>query len=431
MLNKEDNELLTRIGPGTPMGMLMREYWLPVMLSTELADPDGDPLRVRLLGEDLVMFRDSLGRIGLLAENCSHRGTSLYLGRNEHGGIRCIYHGWKYDVEGNCVDMPSEPAESNFKDKVHHRAYPCREYGGMIWSYMGPRRLPPPMPELEWALLPETHRWLSPFQRACNWMQALEGDVDTSHLYFLHSRLNPEDPPSLGTYHPDRHPRLDIVQTKYGLVYGANRDEDERTTYWRITHFIFPFHTLFPSYPDGHVPGHIWVPLDDEHTMVWSLGWNPVKPLSGREQGGRTAGVGEFLPAGSDGLGRWRPKADKGNDYLIDRQAQRRKSFTGIPTVPLQDQAATESMGRVYDRSQEHLGASDAMIIQVRKRFIDAAKALRDHGVAPPGVDNPEWYRLRSGSATLRKDVNWLEELKDWLEARSDKVPEVRLAIPG
>lgn len=434
MLSNADNELLTRVGPRTAMGDLLRQYWMPVMLTSELEKPGGDPLRVRLLGENLVMFRDSNGHVGLLAENCSHRGVSLFFGRNENGGLRCIYHGWMYDVSGACMDMPSEPDDSNFKDKVRHRAYPCRENGGMIWTYMGPREVPPPMPELEWTLLPEANRRFGSFVRDCNWVQALEGDIDTSHLYFLHGRLNPEDSPSVGAYHPDKHPRLEVVETDYGLVYGSNRDEDDHTTYWRITQFMYPIHTLFPGYPDGTVPGHIWVPLDDEHTMVWSLGWNPVTPIEhlDPEQRARTggAGVGDFLPTTPDGLGRWRPAANNSNSYGLDREVQRTTTFTGIPTIPLQDQAATESMGAIYDRTREHLGTSDAMVIKVRRALLNAAKALRDQGVVPPGVDNPEWYRRRSGSATLPKGSSWLDEMGDWLEARTDEIPKVELAIP-
>ena len=435
MLSTQDNETLCRVGPGTPMGDLMRQYWMPVMLSSELPDPDGDPVRVRLLSEDLVMFRATDGRVGLFAENCSHRGASLFFGRNEKGGLRCVYHGWMYDVTGRCVDMPSEPPESNFRDKVRQRAYPCQEYGGMIWTYMGPRAEPPPMPQLEWASLPATHRRLSSFQRECNWMQALEGDIDTSHLYFLHARLDPTNDAGVGSWHSDRHPRLEVVQTDYGIVYGAKREESDAVSYWRITQFMFPIHTLFPGYPDGTVPGHIWVPLDDNHTMVWSLGWNPVVafddlPASGRGRAGN-AGVGEFLPVGSDGLGRWRPKAGRLNDYEIDRDVQRTTTYTGIPTIPLQDQAVTESMGAVNNRTREHLGTSDAMIIQVRRRLIQAANALRDQGVVPPGVDNPEWYRVRSGSATIPSGAPWLEEMGGWLNARTSDIPEVRLAVPG
>ena len=194
MLTREDNELMTRVGPGTPMGDMIRQYWTPVMRSSDLPERDSSPERIRLLGEDLVILRDTSGRVGLMAENCSHRGCSLFYGRNEEDGIRCIYHGWKYDVTGQCVDMPNEPAASNFKTKVRQRAYPCIEAGGMVWTYMGPRETPPPLPDLEWMSVPESHRRLTPFQRECNWVQALEGDIDTSHLYFLHGRLNPDDP---------------------------------------------------------------------------------------------------------------------------------------------------------------------------------------------------------------------------------------------
>src|SRR5215208_4993228 len=149
MLTREENELLTRIGPGTPMGELLRQYWVPALLSEELPEPDGVPVRVTLLGEELVAFRDSEGRVGLVDAHCPHRGASLFFGRNEECGIRCVYHGWKFDVAGNCVDMPSEPAESNFKHKVHARAYPAHERNGIIWAYMGPREVPPPLPDIE------------------------------------------------------------------------------------------------------------------------------------------------------------------------------------------------------------------------------------------------------------------------------------------
>ena len=435
MLSTKDNELLTKVGADAPMGKLVRQYWMPVMASDELPAPDGDPMRVRLLGEDLVIFRATSGRIGLFAENCSHRGASLFFGRNENDGLRCVYHGWMYDVTGRCVDMPSEPPESNFRDKVRQRAYPCEERGGMVWTYMGPREEPPPLPDLEWMSLPASHRRFAPFMRECNWFQALEGDIDTSHLFFLHGRLNKEDSPALGLYHTDKHPRLEVVKTDYGVVYGANREEDPQTTYWRITQYMLPIHTLFPANPDGTVPGHMWVPLDDEHTMVWIIAWNPATPMDEVTMMSRSlatgAGVLNFLPATSDGLGRWRSEANRQTDYFVDRKAQREQTFTGIPTIPLQDQAVTESMGPIYNRTQEHLGTSDGMVIQVRRRAIEAAKALAEHGVTPPCVDNPEAYRVRSASATLPKGVPWIEALDGWLHARTIEIPEVVLSTPG
>src|SRR6516162_8078788 len=178
MLSREDNELLCRVGRGTPMGELMRQYWMPAALSSELPERDGVPLRVRLLGEDLIAFRTTSGAVGLVRNSCPHRGASLFYGRNEETGLRCVYHGWKFDVAGRCVDMPNEPPESNFKDKVHAPAYPCREQNGIIWTYMGPRDNPPSLPELELATVPESYRWIRPSVRECNWLQALEGDID-------------------------------------------------------------------------------------------------------------------------------------------------------------------------------------------------------------------------------------------------------------
>ena len=415
MLSKADNELLTRVGPGTLMGDLMRQYWIPAALSSELAEPDGPPLRLRLLGEDLIAFRDTTGKIGMIQNNCPHRGASLFFGRNEESGLRCVYHGWKFDTTGACVDMPNEPAESDFKQKVKAIAYPTVERGGMIWAYMGPRPNPPELPALEWTTVPEANRNIYPALRECNWMQGLEGDIDTAHLYFLHARLNPEVDGAAGVFHEDVHPRLELVETEYGMMYGARREEDADHYYWRITQYMFPFHTYFPPGGLQGVPGHIWVPLDDENTMVWSISSNPDGPVGGN----RTPPRMEYLPNTSDGLGRWRLAANDENDYMIDREAQRTTTFTGIPTIMLQDQAMTESMGAVANRMNEHLGSTDAMIIQVRRRLINAARALRESGVTPPGVDDPSLYGVRSASLVLARDADWQEATRDVLKAFS------------
>jgi phthalate 4,5-dioxygenase oxygenase subunit len=435
LLSATDNETLTRVGPGTPMGNVMREHWLPTMAVSEAPGPDGDPMRVRLLGEDLILFRDTAGRLGLLANSCSHRGASLFYGRNEDGGLRCVYHGWKYDVTGQCVDMPSEPAESNFKDKVRQRAYPCVEYGSMVWSYMGPRKTPPELPQFEWAMVPETHRTMRPFLRECNYMQALEGDIDSSHLYHLHSRLNPDDLPSYGVYHADKHPRLEVMKTDYGVVYGANREEDEHTSYWRVTQFMLPIFTYFPpSAADGTVPGHIWVPLDDTHTMVWILSWNPLMPMKDTSAFSRVTiperPVGEYLAPTTQALSRWKARANASNDYGIDRKKQRTQNYTGISAIQLQDQAVVESMGDIYDRTQEHLGTSDGMIIQVRRKLLETARLLAEDGVIPPCVDNPALYHVRSGAATMPKGTLWYEHMKAWLNAWSTEVMSTDLVHP-
>jgi phthalate 4,5-dioxygenase oxygenase subunit len=423
VLSKEENELLTRVGQGTAMGDLLRQYWIPALVSEELPDPDGPPLRVRLLGEDLVAFRDSNGSVGLIQNNCPHRGASLFFGRNEEAGIRCVYHGWKFSADGTCVDMPNEPAESDFRHKVRAVAYPTRECGGVVWTYMGPRSQPPPLPDLEWMAVPAENRVMSKTLRECNWVQALEGDIDTAHLYFLHSRILDSNPDTVyaaadpGVFHEDRHPRLHLVRTDYGLMYGAQRDHDESRYYWRITQFMMPSHTLFPPGGLRGVPGHIWVPVDDEHTMVWFLIWNPTGAAGPVEHGLFGSHPESYQPNTSHPLGQWRYVANRSNDYQIDRGVQRTKTYTGIPTIPLQDQAITESMGPIYDRSQEHLGSTDAMVIQVRRRLLDAAYALRDEGITPPGVDHPEQYRVRTASVILDRNVEWQAATQEVLKA--------------
>ncbi|HZT08652.1 MAG TPA: Rieske 2Fe-2S domain-containing protein [Chloroflexota bacterium] len=416
MLSAEDNELLTRTGPGTPMGALMREYWIPALMSAELPNPAGPPVRVRLLGEDLIAFRDSTGRVGLVGNHCPHRGASLFFGRNEEGGLRCVYHGWKFDTAGRCVDMPNEPPENNFKDKIRHTAYPCVERGGAIWTYMGPRNAPPPLPDLAATKLPNQRRLLWAALRSCNWAQGLEGEVDTSHFGFLHAIIDPSHRPTPGTFEyymvRDRSPRYAVAETEYGAVYGAYREAEPGAHYWRIAQFLLPFFTMVPTGVLGEQTiVRAWVPLDDEHTMFWHFS-EITDPAEAKAREGRPAeflvGRGEVLPNTSDWLGRWRLAANRENDYRIDRAAQRTRSYTGIPGIHVQDQAITESMGPIYDRREEHLGTSDTMVIKVRQRLLSAVKAHRDRGELPPTVDNPRLYDVRSGGVILKQGEDWL-----------------------
>jgi len=285
---------------------------------------------------------------------------------------------------------------------------------------MGPRREPPPLPALEWNVLPDTHSTKWKAVRACNWVQGLSGDIDTSHLYLLHSRLNADDDPSLGVWHPDLHPRLELVSTEYGVKYAARRDQDEENYYWRITQFMLPIHVYFPPGGFSGVPGHVWIPMDDEHTMVWSVMANPSGPVSERQQAMIGAsGNGGYLADSSEPLGHWRLAANAANDYTRDYEVQRTKTFTGVPSIFLQDQSVTESMGPIFDRTTEHLGTTDAMVIQVRKRLMDAARTLRESGETPDGVDRPEIYGVRSGSIVLPKTMNWLEGSAEALQAFS------------
>jgi phenylpropionate dioxygenase-like ring-hydroxylating dioxygenase large terminal subunit len=431
MLSREDNELLCRVGPGTPMGDLMRQYWVPAALSNELPARDGAPLRVRLLGENLIAFRATSGAVGLVHASCPHRGASLFYGRNEQEGLRCVYHGWKFDVTGRCVDMPNEPAESNFRGKVRAVAYPCVERAGLVWAYLGPRETPPPLPDLEPTLLADSSVQI--YQRECNWVQALEGDIDTCHTVFLHLGSVGADEAKPGTWAhyslSDRAPRYAVADMDFGVMYGAYRPAEADTEYWRIANFLFPFYAMVPTGVLGlEVRVRAWVPMDDEHTLAISIARSP--------QGTRTAGrqvvrPPETLPNTTDWYGRFRCVANQPNDYLIDRASQKATSYTGIDSIFLQDQAVTESMGPIYDRTNEHLGTSDQMIIRTRKRLIDAARALRDTGKVPPGVDDPGVYAVRSGGAVLPHGADWIEATRELRKAGVEHPGLTRAVLGG
>jgi phthalate 4,5-dioxygenase len=435
MLTREDNDLLCRVGPGTPMGALMREYWIPAMLSHELASPDCPPVRLRLLGEDLIAFRATSGQAGIVVNACPHRGASLFFGRNEEEGLRCVYHGWKFDTSGACVDMPSEPAESNFKSKVRVRAYPCQERNGIIWTYMGPRSTPPPLPDIEGNLSAEgvvRNRVIE-----CNYMQALEGDIDTIHAGFLHyGHVKIEELTPRSCYYytlREKTAAFITADNEVGTSYGAYRHAEEGTDYWRIAHFLFPFYTMNPSDLLGQrVAAFAWVPIDDEYCMNWAIQLQPGnRDINATGIGGLVRGIQTLRgPSGeppviaglqahtSDWNGRFRPAANSRNDFMIDREAQRTMTtYSGVPS-DAQDPMVQESMGSIYDRSQEHLATTDSMIIRTRRRLLSAARALRDQGTTPPGVDEPALYRLRSGGAILPKGVNGLEVLRDVIRAR-------------
>ena len=448
MLSREDNELLCRVGRDTPIGDLLRQYWIPAFMSSELPGPDCPPVRVRLLGENLIGFRVTSGKVGLIQNSCPHRGASLFFGRNEGEGLRCVYHGWKFDCEGACVDMPNEPPESSFKSKIRARAYPCVERGDVIWTYLGPRETPPPLPDLEPNLLPRGEYQIQKVLRECNWFQALEGDIDTSHLGFLHLRAVRAGDTTPGTFDyynvADRAPRYEVVDTEFGTSYGAYRPAEKDTDYWRIAHFLFPFFTMIPTGVLGmQVLVRAWVPIDDEHVMFWSIGSPRSREgrgstggASGLSAAGRSvaaagsrAGGFEFLTDTSDWLGKFRLVQNKENDYLIDREAQKTESFTGIAGIHQQDQAVTESMGPIYDRTQEHLGTSDAMVIRTRRRVLSAARALREAKAPPPGVDDGTVYRYRSGGVILPRGTDWLEATKEARQAKISQAPATAPAL--
>jgi phenylpropionate dioxygenase-like ring-hydroxylating dioxygenase large terminal subunit len=422
MLSVSDNEKITRVGPGTPMGDLMRRYWQPVLLSREVAEPDGDPIRVRILGEDLVAFRDTSGRVGMISEWCPHRLTSMFLGRNEEGGLRCVYHGWKFDVTGSCVDMPNEPEEFDFKHKVKIVAYPTMDMGGVVWVYMGPAELKPPAPKFEFTQQPETHVGVSKVIEECNWLQAMEGGLDSVHSSFLHRKLAAGDGLGFDGLRADATAgRLDVQPEDYGYRYASHRPIPGRDdNYVRSYHFVMPHVQIRAAQlaNDGSwykfkIAGHHWVPIDDNTTLVWNWLYSLDDPLTQDEKDERGFGNG---PTEVDQQ-TFRAMGNMRNDWLIDRAKQRTASFTGIQGVNAQDRAVQESMGAVVNRSQEHLGQTDKAIITMRKMLMNAIAVVQDGGV-PPGASD-SYYHLRGIEEVLPQDAAGLEVLADKMFART------------
>lgn len=425
MLSREQNELITRVGPGTPMGTVLRSYWLPAVLSEEV-EPDGPPLRVRLLGEDLIAFRDTSGKVGLMQHNCPHRGASLFFGRNEEGGLRCVYHGWKFATDGTCTDMPNEPPESDFRHKVRAVTYPTRERNGVVWAYLGSSDVLPALPALEWNLVPANQRYATKRVQECNWVQAVEGGIDPSHSGFLHAPLH-VDVSAMSArdrYRLDKRPYFALLETLYGLRIGARRVADADRAYWSVTHFMMPFYNAFNSGGGDDlqpsVGGFAWVPMDDTTTMAWCFTWNPQRALRDDESGDHPRvrlGVhlppSARLPATSAPGGAWRPIANRANDYLLDREVQRTKRFFGVPGISPQDAAVQESMGPIVDRSIEHLGSSDSAVIRVRRLWLSAVQ-----DAAPLGVAAPETYRVRAAGFVIGRDDDWTTAAEDWVTGK-------------
>jgi phthalate 4,5-dioxygenase len=421
MLVKEQNDILTRTGPGTPMGQLFRSYWIPALLASELAEPDGPPVRIQLLSESLIAFRDSSGRLGLIEEFCAHRRVSLWFGRNEENGLRCPYHGWKFDVTGQCVEIPSEPAGSTHCSRIRLASYPLVERGGILWTHMGPAERRPPLPEWEFALVADAHRFVSKRWQECNWLQALEGGIDSSHVSFLHRGDLETDPVFKGAkgnqYNMgDLMPVFDIVESPGGLYIGARRNAENGHYYWRITQWVMPGFTMIPPRGQHPVHGHFFIPKDDENCWTWSFDYRVSSPLEPElvEDMRKGAGIHTVVDPRT-----FRPLANKDNDYLIDREAQRRgRTYSGVAGFAIQDSSLQESMGPIIDRSRENLVATDRGIVMARRALLKAAKALAEHGTEPPGV-NPAHQRVRSAAVVLPPGTPFAEAVGDALAARA------------
>jgi phenylpropionate dioxygenase-like ring-hydroxylating dioxygenase large terminal subunit len=410
MLSPETNELLTRTGSGTPMGEVMRRYWIPALLSWEL-EADGAPIRTRLLGEDLIAFRDTSGRVGVLDEFCPHRRTSLWLGRNEDDGLRCIYHGWKFDVTGRCVDQMNEPKQ--FAEKVRTIAYPAAEHGGVVWVYMGPADRKPPIPDYEWTRLPEDQRNVTKVVEECNWLQALEGGLDTSHAPIMHRALvsNPSQPgiPMGGAFVRGDAPSIELDETEYGYRYYGVRKLGDDEQYVRGYHYVIPWTQLRPGGPnrDSQTNGHYWVPIDDHHCLVWNFYYDYAQPLATGEVDAQD--TGNAYGADVDPSKGFRSIRNRSNDWMIDRQVQKTETFTGILGVNTQDRAVQELMGPIVDRSREQLGPADKAIITLRRLLQKGVEAVADGGDAP-GTQR-SLTELRAADAVLPLASDWRAHL--------------------
>ena len=374
-----DNELLCRVEGEAPMGQVMRQHWLPACMVEEVAEADGTPVRARLLGVDLVVFRDSKGRVGVLDEKCPHRGASLAFGRNEDCGLRCLYHGWKFGVDGEIQEMASEPADSRMRN-LKARAYPAQEAGGFVWVWMGDVDSVRPFRDPAWAPSPATKISIVKIHAACNWAQVLEGSIDSAHSSSLHSTNMPtaEVEGSTATetawLRPsnDKAPKLEVELTDYGFHYAAIRRpvrDPETHVYIRTTVFIAPFTVLIPP-NDQYNLAQMLVPIDDVNCMFYWIAWHETKGIS-QDAWRRfcAAEVGPDLEAD------FTKKRNLANNFQQDRAAMKAGDFTGIAGIPMQDMAMWESMGPIADRSEDHLGASDVAIIQFRRQMVAAAKA--------------------------------------------------------
>ncbi|MFI1291778.1 Rieske 2Fe-2S domain-containing protein [Streptomyces sp. NPDC020792] len=415
-----DQYLLNRVGRGTQMGEYLRRFWLPALQSEDVPDNDGEPYRIKILGEELVAFRNTEGRVGILQEACAHRGVSLFYGRNEDCGLRCVFHGWKYDINGRVVDMPNEPPESRFKEKIKPIGYPAVEAAGVVWVFMGEGD-PPPLPDFAW--VSSAHTIITKRYQDCNWLAVVEGGVDSSHVSFLHSTLE-EDKGA----HPlpgiaealetnDGYPRFDVVETKYGYMVGARRNAVAPDRYyWRISQLVLPFYWMAPSPEEGpYYSCKMAVPVDDENTINWTVSWNP-RPFPDEIVQIIRAGAGQhvvdFLPFDrSKPYGNCRPQQNRSNLYEVDREKQNTADFTGVYGLGMQDQYIQESMGATPDTRREHLGSSDLAVIKFRRRLRQELAREQDETTYPYTTNSLR--DIRGTTMTLDKKTSWVQEIAD------------------
>lgn len=414
MLSRADNIKLTRTGPDTSMGRTFRNYWMPALLSRELPHPDCPPVRLKILGEDFVAFRDTLGNVGVVEPRCPHRGANLFFGRNEACGLRCIYHGWKFDRYGNCIDIPNATPEvaARLLPRAGIRALTVEERGDVVWAYFGDS--PPPLPDFEYLTVPPEQRFVSKKFQQCNWAQAVEGGLDTSHFSYLHagifegekaSLLDAGERPTIRGENErpnqsrlrwlieDGAPKFTVLDHDAGLLLCAARTGDDDQTYWRMTQYLLPNHSLTPgNFPDDTSLMNTWVPHDDESCWIYCYAWHPDREISERERERYLKGGGLFAEVDENFV----PVRRRENDYLIDREMQRTANYTGIANISEQDQAVADSQGAIADRTSELLVQTDLGVTRFRSTILKACDVAAN-GEHPKGSHTPAAYRVRSG----------------------------------
>lgn len=415
MLKAGANETLSRVGKGTPMGELFRRFWLPAVTSAELADPDTPQVRLKILGEHLLAFRDTNGKVGIVDAYCSHRLAPLFFGRNEQCGLRCAYHGWKFDVDGNCLETPNvEPGAPDIRPRVGIKAYPTEERSGVVWVYMGPAEKRPPFPGMEYANLPQDQVFAARWLQRTNWSQGLEGEIDSSHISWLHrdfDKKNTKQRAAGSQMTDDAAPHIELRETEYGLIYGARRQYKDGYQ-WRVTQFLLPMFSLIPRAPGDFTAGggRAWVPIDDNTTTVFTFGYHVDGPIAEDVLDSYYRSGALFPPrmeratyscADDYIIDTFIPLATKENDYLVDREMQRTINFTGIWGIHDQDRALAESSRAIEgdpgiaDRSHEHLVSSDRAVVAARRMLINMADKLAN-GEEPAAAANGELFRVRA-----------------------------------
>lgn len=424
VFSKEENDALTKVGPGSLLGDLFRQYWIPVLPTSFLAEQDGNPRRVRLLGEDLVLFRSGRGEVGLIGAFCSHRLAPLFFGRIEENGLRCPYHGWKYAPGGQCIEMPNVPPEQQFKSDIHHTGYPCVETGGIVWTFMGRPKELPPLPDFEFLTVPEDQRAYRLFHQDCNYLQALEGGIDPTHVMWLHSPYDLADDET-AREHQGAHQQIanksgtrtplatEIVNTPAGFMYGTKRPAGEGKSLWRVNQFLLPFYTMPPG--SDLRAARVWVPIDDENSIKWMIQWFPTRALKdSSKESVRYRDEEMYAPPTPEPYGFIRPKAQRSNNYLINWEIHRARRM-GIAGVNLQDRCVTENEGPspILDRTQENLCSGDMTTIKARRILLSAAKAFREQGAVPPGAKDSSIYRVRAVSKIIPDSIHWADGIKE------------------